>query len=434
MPASLSPLDRTDSARGAVAITGIGLITGLGADREATWAGLRAGRSALRDVVDRDLAGYRGARAPTAVRDGTTGEPVLNLLDAVVTEAIADADLRAATPALYAPERCALWIGSSKGGLHSLGQARRFLHHHPHDDEAIARAWLASWPSAGAGRIATRLNFRGPSLAPVAACATGLFAVLRAAAAIERGECDLALAGSVDAALEPLVLGAFQRMRILASPERPAAEAIRPWDRDRSGFLVGEGGAIFVLERADRARERGCVPYVELLGGAIGSDGYHETTLNPDPGGLAFLIQRALDDAGISAADVDHVNVHGTATRPNDPLECRAIRRALGPQADRVVCTANKGQIGHLLGAAGSAELAITCLSLRDGFVPPTMNLVNPAPDCDLDGTPYVGRSVPVRTALKVSIGFGGHHAAAVVRLPEGPRRTRRDADRLSPA
>jgi 3-oxoacyl-[acyl-carrier-protein] synthase II len=203
---------------------------------------------------------------------------------------------------------------------------------------------------------------------------------------------------------------------------------VRPWDRGRSGFLVGEGAAVLVLERADHARARGIVPYAELAGGASGADAYHMTDLDPDPSGLATLIGRALANSRVAAGEVDHVNVHGTATRINDPLECRALRMALGPRADHVACSANKGQIGHLLGAAGAAELAITCLSVRDGFVPPTLNLTDPDPACDLDGTPRMGKARPIAAALKVSIGFGGHLAAAVVRRHEWASRRRDDS------
>jgi 3-oxoacyl-(acyl-carrier-protein) synthase len=199
--------------------------------------------------------------------------------------------------------------------------------------------------------------------------------------------------------------------------------AIRPWGRDRSGFLVGEGAALLVLEREETARAREISPYAEFAGGAIGSDAYHLTDLNPDPTNLAGVIRRALDSAGARPEEVDHINVHGTATRSNDPLECRAIRQALGAHADRVSCSANKAQIGHLLGAAGAVELAFTALAIRDRFVPPTLNLHDPDPVCDLDGTPHVGRPRDIRVALKISIGFGGHLAVAVLRRPQGPRR-----------
>jgi 3-oxoacyl-[acyl-carrier-protein] synthase II len=199
-------------------------------------------------------------------------------------------------------------------------------------------------------------------------------------------------------------------------PGSDPKRAVRPWDEDRSGFLVGEGAAVLVLERLDHAKARGASVYAELLGGALGSDAFHETGLDPDPSGLARVIARSLEASNLGPADIDAVNVHGTATRSNDPLECRAIRRAFGPEADRLVCSANKAQIGHLLGAAGSAELAISALSVRHGFLPPTLNLDRADPACDLDGTPHLGRELPIRALLKLSLGFGGHLAAAVLR------------------
>jgi 3-oxoacyl-[acyl-carrier-protein] synthase II len=181
---------------------------------------------------------------------------------------------------------------------------------------------------------------------------------------------------------------------------------------------------VLVLEREGHARARGALPYAEIAGGALGSDAVHLTNLDPNPGRLSELIVEALRRSGVEPGEVDAINVHGTATRVNDPLECQAIRRALGTHADRVSCSANKAQIGHLLGGAGAAELAINCLSIRDQFVPPTLNLTDPDPRCDLDGTPGVGRSREIRAAVKLSLGFGGHLAVLVLRRPEGARRS----------
>jgi 3-oxoacyl-[acyl-carrier-protein] synthase II len=382
-----------------VVVTGIGLSTGLGRDARETWKNLKAGRHAF-TVLDQPVAPgpvpYVGCptllnhRAPKA------------MLHLAASEAYDDAGI-----ASIDRNRAAVVVGMSKGDLGKLA----LLHHWPH-----------AWPNAVASELAACWDFRGPCLAPVAACATGLIAALQGAALIRRGVCDIAVVGAGDASLDRLVLGAFRRMGVLARVGDDPGRAVRPWDRGRSGFLVGEGAAVLVLERDDHARARGITPYAELAGGASGADAYHITDLNPDPAGLAHVIGRALANASLAAEEIDHVNVHGTATRSNDPLECRAIRRALGPQAERVACSANKSQIGHLLGAAGAAELAITCLAIHDGFVPPTLNLTDPDPACDLDGTPLVGRQRPIAAALKLSIGFGGHLAAAVVRRLEERR------------
>jgi 3-oxoacyl-[acyl-carrier-protein] synthase II len=395
----------------AVVITGVGLISALGPDRETTWHALKQGRTGARSLDSRILgpgfAGFPCPRPPSIEVD-----PALDLLERAADQALADAGLNGAGCDLD-PDRAAVLLGLSKGGVRNFSRTHEMVRSGPLEDRALARVWPGSWPSMGASAVSARYGFRGPCLAPIAACASGLIAALQAVDLLRRGACDVALAGGADASLEPILLAAFRRMKVLARVEGDPARAVRPWDVRRSGFLIGEGGAVLVLERIDRARARGLHPYAELAGGAIGSDAHHETALDPDPAGLARVILRALADAGMTSGDLDAVNVHGTATLSNDPLECRALRLALGAEADRLACSANKAQIGHLLGAAGSAELAIAALSIRDGFAPPTLNLDDPDPACDLDGTPHSGRSISIRAALKLSIGFGGHLAVA---------------------
>lgn len=322
------------------------------------------------------------------------------------------------------PERAACVVGMSKGDLRRLANLRPRVVRDEPEGKLIGGLWFCS-PSGPAAVLSKVFKLQGACLGPVAACATGLIAALQGADLIRRGCCDLVMVGAGDSSLEPLLLGAFRRMGVLAHVGEgdDPSRAVRPWDRNRSGFLVGEGAAVLVLEREDHARARGALPYAEFCGGAFGADAYHMTNLNPDPSNLAGLIGRALDNAGVEPSEVDHVNVHGTATKANDPLECQAIRLAFGTHADRLACSANKAQIGHLLGAAGAVELAFTALAVRDGFVPPTLNLDDPDPLCDLDGTPHVGRSLPIRAALKLSIGFGGHLAAALLRRADAPRR-----------
>lgn len=399
-----------------VAITGIGLVTSLGIGREPTWEAIKQGRSGA-CWLDRPDLGPGAAGFPVIWPDGEnlTTDPALAILDRAADEAMADAGLVGPGRSFDA-RRAAVLIGLSKGGVRSLGRGHAMILGGIEDDAALARSWQESWPSAGASRIANRFGLLGPCQAPVAACATGLIAILEGVEMIRRGECDLALTGSADASLEPIILGAFRRMKVLADPATDPCRAVRPWDKRRSGFLVGEGGAVLVLERLDHARKRGRRPYALVAGGAFGALAHHETALDPDPSTLTGLIRRALAKARLDPAYLDAVNVHGTATPSNDAVECRALRMALGVHADRVSCSASKAQIGHLLGAAGSVEMAIAALTVRDGFVPPTLNLDDPDPACDLDGTPRVGRSRPIRSLLKLSIGFGGHIAAAILR------------------
>ena len=396
------PRPRTNGPPPRVVVTGIGLCTALGTTREVGWKHLREGRSGL-------------ARRATPAALG------LRRLDHITQRVVMEAclDARITAPGDIDRERAGVVFGSSKGDLVRLAAL-----HAGHPGTRLDH-WLSAWPNSGASLTSATWQFLGPSLAPVAACATGLVAALQGFDLIRRGVCDLVATGAADASLSPFLLAAFRKMRVLARAGETddPSRAVRPWDKDRSGFLVGEGAAVLILEREDHARARGVRAYCEFAGGAFGADAFHLTNLNPDPSNLADLIGRALAYSDVDPSEIDHVNVHGTATRSNDPLECRALRQALGKHADRVSCSANKGQIGHLLGAAGAVELAYTALAVRDEFIPPTVNLDDPDPACDLDGTPHVGRLRPIRAALKVSIGFGGHLAAAVLRQYDGPRR-----------
>ncbi len=393
-----------------VVITGIGLVTSLGLDRPTTWTNLCERKSGATWLNIPEHAGFPVAWDRPIAGDS---DPAHEFLIRAADEAMADARV---LDSGIEPDRSAILIGLSKGCVRSLIQVSERIRSGQFEDRNLAEIWMRSWPNSGVSLLASRYDFRGPSIAPVAACATGLVAALQGADLIRRGACDLALVGGSDASLEPLLLAAFRRMKALARVDADPKSAVRPWDRDRSGFLVGEGGAVLVLERLDHARARGAHIYAELAGGALGSDAYHETGLNPDPSGLARVITRAIESAGLNPSDIDAVNVHGTATLANDPLECQAIRRAFGDHADRLACSANKAQIGHLLGAAGSAELAISALSVRHGFVPPTLNRDYPDVGCDLDGISKIGKSLSVRALLKLSLGFGGHFAAAILR------------------
>ncbi len=403
-------------------ITGIGLVTALGPDRPTTWAALCRGESGAGwldpSTFGPGAAGFPALRS-TPPLDGL--DPALDLLARASDEAMADARLLGDDRS-YDPDRSAVLVGLSKGGVRNLAA----VHRGTRSGDAglgpeLGRLWLESWPGSGSAFVADRFGFRGAALGPVAACATGLVAVLQGGDLIRRGACDVALVGGADASLEPLILAAFRRMKVLAKVGDDPKRAVRPWDLGRSGFLVGEGGAVLVLERLDRARWRGAPLYAEVAGGALGSDAFHETTPDPDPSGLARLIRRALLDSGVGPAEVDAVHVHATATPGNDPLECRALRLAFGPEADRAVCSASKPQVGHLLGAAGSVEVALAALGVASGLAPPTLNLERPDPACDLRTVPEVAQPWAIRATLKLSLGFGGHLAAAVLKRVAPP-------------
>jgi 3-oxoacyl-(acyl-carrier-protein) synthase len=262
--------------------------------------------------------------------------------------------------------------------------------------------------------VARDYDLRGPRLSNSTACASGTIAILKALRAIRDDQCDIALAGSSEA-IHPLFAAGFYNMGVLADHADPT-QACRPFDRARNGFVMGEGAAMFVLERLSHARARGAAIYAEVLGGRILNDARHVTSLDANSDVLAELIGGTLRTSGLVPRDIAYINAHGTGTQQNDLLESRAIRAAFGRAADSVCVSATKSMLGHLVNASGSVELAITALALRDGFAPPTLNLTQPDPECDIDCIPLVGRARPLEHALKLSIAFGGHLAAVVLR------------------
>ncbi|GIW87240.1 MAG: 3-oxoacyl-[acyl-carrier-protein] synthase 2 [Isosphaeraceae bacterium] len=421
----MSRLSLPDDPDDPIVVTGLGLVCGLGTDVASSWPALLRGVSALGPLPaldPREEAITYGSRAPLACDDQT--ERTEQLAVVAAGEAVRQAQALVDStypPRLFDPESTAILIGTSKGGLATL---RRF-HVNPPQPPSPASAppfWTSGSPSCAADAVRRHLGTTGPCLAPVAACATGVAAVLQAARLIRSGHCRAALAGAADAGLDPLVLGCFRSMKALARVNGDPTRAIRPWDRRRSGFLVGEGAAVLFLERASDARRRHASPIAVLAGGLLAADSFHLTDLNPDPAPYARQIRAALEQARVPPQSIDHVNLHATATRVNDPLECQALRLALGRHAEAVSCSGNKPQIGHMLGAAGAAELVFTCLALRDQIAPPTLNLDQPDPLCDLDATPHHARPRPIHAALKLSLGFGGHVAIAVLRRPSFSR------------
>lgn len=412
-----------------VVITGVGLVTPLGGDRESSWQGLVAGRSATRWLDPADLAEGSGAGPPQmfeerrcagapavalggAGDDASDSEPVTALALRAAREAVIDARLDVEREQ---PDRVGCVIGTSKGGLRSFARAFAANRRSPAAGPDPLD-WLGFLPSTPARAVAGRFGIRGACLCPVAACATGLASLERGVALIRDHHADVVLAGSTDASLVPAVLASFARMGVAARGFDDPAAACRPFDRRRNGFVVGEGAAVVVLERLESAAARGARPYAEWLAGGSLADATGLTRLDARAEALTRLIRDLLGRAGVAADEIDYVNLHGTATVQNDLCETRAVKAALGPAARRVRCSSLKGGIGHLLGAAGSVETAAALLALRDGLVPPTVNLRDPDPQCDLDYTPGSARRQPIETALKLSLGFGGHLVAAVLR------------------
>lgn len=386
-----------------VVVTGIGIWSPLGTDRESTWKSLVAGQSASQWLAPPYWTGtarLAGAPCQVPIESVATGiDPVMSLARQAATEAIADAGLDAET---VTSETTGVVFGTSKGGLQT---ASRIL-----SGQQLSRDWLDVWPSSAATHVASRLGCRGPVIAPVLACATGLAACLRGFELIRDGRCDVVIAGSSDASLQPAILGSFQRLGVLARPGSDPSMACQPFDQNRSGFIVGEGAGCLILESLEHTQARGGRWYAEWLGGRMLSDPSGLTQL--DPAGRS--LKRLLADLMRTTRHLpDYINLHGTATIPNDRVESQALREVLGDNADKIACSSLKGALGHLLGAAGSVELAAAILALRDQIVPPTVNLHNPDPALRLNFTPHRAEQRQIDRVWKLSLGFGGHLSAA---------------------
>ncbi|WP_299468503.1 beta-ketoacyl-[acyl-carrier-protein] synthase family protein [uncultured Gimesia sp.] len=408
-----------------VVITGIGLITPYAVDREQSWQKLVTGHSAtcllddLSNQLNRPVAGgvipdKTLSSASLSSQTPLLREPSITLALKATAEAIQDAGLDLS---LLSRESAGCVIGSSKGGMAGFAQMSDLTRiPAEHAKQIPSDFWLQCFPSAASQSVAEHYNLQGAALSPVSACATGFSSIMRGADLIREGVCDTVFAGSADASLLPAVLGSFQRMGVLATDFESPGSACRPYDRRRNGFVVGEGAGILVLESLEHALNRNAVPYAEWLTGGLGSDSTHLMQFDPSAESLARLITGILDRAHISPAEIDYINLHGTGTQINDIYETRAINNALGALSRTISCSSLKGGMGHLLGAAGSVELAFTLLAMRDSLVPPTVNLETPDPECDLNYTPGKAEPKEIKTSLKLSFGFGGHLVAGLIR------------------
>lgn len=396
-----------------VVITGIGMVSAVGRTRESTWNAVKAGKNGVRK-----LCGMPGI--PDGLLLGATVEGVpldrfgdrnFPIAMAAAQEALADSrlDLKRCDRS-----RIASSYGTCGGPTPWMAEeyARR------EGTTQIKPWWENLLYSAVPTRVANRLGIYGPRLVNSTACATGTIATINGMRSILDGQADIAFVGSAQT-LHPILSAGFYNMRVLANADDPAA-ACRPFDANRTGFVMGEGAATLVLERLSSARARGASIYAEILGGALMSDSTHVTDLSADSRPLTHLLDRTLRKSNLVPSDVAYINAHGTGTKQNDAMETRGIRAAFGSAANRLCVSTIKANLGHLVNAAGAVELAITAMALRDGFAPPTVNLTHPDPDCDLDCIPLVGRRRALEHAVKISIAFGGHLAAIALRRWSG--------------
>lgn len=413
----------TGQARRRVAVTGLGLVTPLGIGVEPNVEALDAGRSGIGRITRFD-PGSLPVRVAGEVRGFAPEDYVerrdVKKMDLFIHYAVAAAHLavrEAALPLpLDAPERCAVLVGVGMGGINTLETAARQIYRD--GDERISPFLVPRLiPNMAAGQIAIRFGARGPSYATMSACASGAHAIGEALALIRDGRQDVVLAGGSEAPLCYLGVAGFAAMRALATawndePQR----ASRPFEARREGFVMGEGAGMLVLEDYEHARRRGARLLAEVVGYGANCDAFHMTQPAPEGVGAAECMRLALDDAGIPVSDVGYINAHGTGTVFNDIAETQAVKRIFGDHARRLAISSTKSMTGHLLGAAGAVEAAFTVLALDRGMLPPTINLDQPDPQCDLDYVAGGARAQQVEVALSNAFGFGGANVSLVFR------------------
>jgi 3-oxoacyl-[acyl-carrier-protein] synthase II len=402
-------------------VTGLGCISPLGGDVARTWESAVAGRSGIRAITRFDAAGLGYAcriagEAPEALDLGDLPAKEARRLDRVIAlalvaaaESVRQADLRP-----DGGERVGVAIGSGIGGIQVLQDAhRQLVAHGPRRVSPFLIPMTIC--NMSAGYVAMRHGLRGPIVCPVSACATGAQAIGEAARVIERGDADAMLAGGSEAAVVEIALAGFGAMRALSTRNDAPQAASRPFDRDRDGFVVGEGAAVLVLEALEHARARGARPLAEVLGYATTCDAAHVAQPREDAEGAARCMRLALADADLAPRDVDYLNAHATSTPAGDPAEARAVRAVFGADVADLAVSSTKSMTGHLLGAAGALEALLCVRALETGLLPPTVNLDHPDPECALDHVAHKARPVAARVALSNSFGFGGTNCSLIL-------------------
>jgi 3-oxoacyl-[acyl-carrier-protein] synthase II len=419
-----------------VVVTGIGLITPLGQGAEITWEAIKVGKSGAGKITTFDPTGFgceiacevprvdgRGGGGPDVPGsfdpNGTMAPKEQRKVDDFILYGMAAAD-EAVRDSGWAPEddegreRTGVMLGSGIGGLGTIAETAIEMHEKGH--RRVSPFFI---PSALinliSGQVSIRYGFKGPNHAVVTACATGAHAIGDACRLIKYGDADVMVAGGAEASVVPIGIAGFIACRAMSTgfnetPER----ASRPYDKGRDGFVMGEGGAVLVLEELEHAKARGAKIYAEVIGYGLAGDAYHITAPAEDGDGGFRAMKAAIKDAGIQPGDIDYINAHGTSTPLGDEIELRAVERLLGDAAKGATMSSTKSATGHLLGAAGALEAAFTVLAIRDQIAPPTINLDDPSVDTAIDLVPHKAKPMPIKIALSNSFGFGGTNASVI--------------------
>jgi 3-oxoacyl-[acyl-carrier-protein] synthase II len=402
-----------------IVVTGVGAITPIGDTVAATWDSMMHGRGGIARITRFDPSPYESQMAgevknfdPTTYmdrKDARRTDRFAQLAVAAASQALTDGKVDVAKE----PERIGVSIATGVGGLETLVEQVLLMEKRgPSRLSPFLVPMLMA--NAGSAQVSMQFGLKGPNLTHVSACASSAHAIGECAAIIDRGQADIMVAGGAEAAVLPLAIGAFSTMHAMSRRNDDPEHASRPFDKDRDGFTLSEGGAVVILEERDHALARGAHIYGELVGYGATADAYHITSPSPEGEGNARSMKMALAGAKLEPTAIDYINAHGTSTQPNDREETAAIKSVFGAHAYKLLVSSTKSMTGHLLGAAGALEAIACLLALRDGCIPPTINYQTPDPALDLDYVPNTPRPKQIKTALSNSMGFGGHNATLI--------------------
>ncbi|MBI4826512.1 MAG: beta-ketoacyl-ACP synthase II [Nitrospirae bacterium] len=405
-----------------VVITGVGMVSPLGTGIEKSWNGLIEGRSGVAGITHFDPAGYPcqiAAEVKDFVIDDYIDVKEQKKMDRFIHFALAASSMAMQDSGLVITgdmaERAGVIVGAGMGGLPAIERYARIL-----NEKGPKRITPFFIPmtiiNLAAGQISIRFGAKGPNSAVVTACASGTHSIGDSFKLIQNNIADVMIAGGTEATISPLAIAGFSAMKALSTRNDEPEKASRPFDKDRDGFVMGEGSGIMILEELEHALKRGAKIYAEITGYGMTSDAYHLSSPAPEGEGAARCMKAAIKDAGIKPDEVDYINAHGTSTRYGDELETIAIKNVFGEHAYKLCVSSTKSMTGHLLGAAGGVEAVVCALSIFNKIVPPTINLENPDPECDLDYVPDKSRNLDIRSAISNSFGFGGTNASIVIK------------------
>ena len=406
-----------------VVITGIGVVSPVGNDLESFWTSLKGGRSGIGPITAFDtqefdckiageVRGYDPAPFYKTPKDVRRSDRYTQFAVGAAKMSLDDSGLDLTTIDL---DRVGVMIGSGVGGLATMEtQVRQMLTKGPDRTSPFMIPMMIS--NMASGFISMEHGLRGPNMAIVTACATANHCMGEAWRIIKFGDADVMLTGGSEACVVPVGIAGFTAMRALSLRNDEPERASRPFDKDRDGFVMGEGAGVIILEEYEHAKKRGAKIYCELAGYGLTADAYHMSAPMPEGEGAARCMHMAMKHAKINPDEVDYINAHGTSTPIGDICETKAVKHAFGERAKKLAVSSTKSMTGHLLGAAGAVEMAACVLALRDGILPPTINLDNPDPECDLDYVPNKAREKKVKVAISNSFGFGGHNSSVLIK------------------